>query len=99
MASRPLQTAELGSATPFQRSAASVGAGAEGVAPGWATGGVEALGTRRKGAKSPPGRSESWRMPSTERSFQATNNATSANMTVGRSISGIVLKLLAAWAK
>jgi hypothetical protein len=38
-------------------------------------------------------------MPSTERSFQATNSATSANMTVGRSISGIALKLLAAWAK
>ena len=38
---------------------------------------------------SPPGRSPSLRVPSTERSFQATNRATSAKMTVGKSISGI----------
>src|ERR1700677_4758654 len=50
---------------------------------GGARGAPAGPGARRRGAIGSRGRSESWRMPSTERSFKATNSATSANMTVG----------------
>src|SRR5208282_3807518 len=83
-----------------REAAVRCGDGVETAPSGSATGAVGGAGTRRNGARRPPGgRSESWRMPRTERSLYATNKATSANMTVGRSISGIAVKLLAARGK